>query len=45
MAVSIRGMQALSDLGIVREVTGKRRNRVFAYSSYLAILDEGTENT
>jgi len=30
-------------LGIVREVTGKRRNRVFAYDRYLAILSEGTE--
>jgi hypothetical protein len=29
--------------GIVHEVTGKRRNRLFAYSKYLALLDKGTE--
>jgi len=27
----------------VREITGKRRNRVFAYQAYLDILNEGTE--
>lgn len=30
-------------LGIVEEVTGRRRGRVFGYTGYLAILDEGTE--
>lgn len=38
-----RSMRALEDLGIVREVTGQRRNRVFAYQEYLNILSEGTE--
>jgi Fic family protein len=33
----------LQSLGIIEEVTGKRRGRVFAYTSYLAILSEGTE--
>ena len=36
---------ALSDLerlAIVEEVTGRRRGRVFGYSGYLAILNEGT---
>jgi len=36
---------ALSDmqrLGIVEEVTGRRRGRVFGYRGYLAILNEGT---
>ena len=36
-------MDALVKLGIARELTGKRRNRVFAYDGYLAILNEGTE--
>ena len=39
---------ALADLvrlGVVAEVTGKRRGRVFAYRRYLAILSEGTEPT
>lgn len=30
-------------VGIVKEVTGKRRARVFGYSRYLKILTEGTE--
>jgi Fic family protein len=29
--------------GIARELTGKRRNRLFLYDRYLAILNEGTE--
>lgn len=36
-------MQLLEDLGIARELTGNRRNRIFAYDQYLAILNEGTE--
>jgi Fic family protein len=38
-----KAMQHLVGLGIVREVTGKRRRRVFAYVRYLDILSEGTE--
>jgi Fic family protein len=33
----------LERLGIVEEVTGRRRGRVFGYNGYLAILSEGTE--
>lgn len=33
----------LERLGVVEEVTGRRRGRVFAYRQYLAILSEGTE--
>lgn len=29
--------------GIAREITGKRRGRVFVYDRYLSILNEGTE--
>jgi Fic family protein len=36
-------MKLLVELGIARELTGKRRNRVFAYDRYMAILNEGTE--
>ena len=36
-------MKMLVELGIARELTGKRRNRVFAYDRYLSILNEGTE--
>jgi Fic family protein len=38
-----KGMRALVALGVARELTGNRRNRVFAYDQYLAILSEGTE--
>ncbi len=33
----------LERLGIVEEVTGRKRGRVFGYSRYLAILSEGTD--
>ncbi|HVO34614.1 MAG TPA: Fic family protein [Gemmatimonadales bacterium] len=36
-------MEALVSLGVAREITGRRRNRVFAYDGYVAILNEGTE--
>jgi Fic family protein len=38
-----RAIDALHGLGIVREITGRKRERVFAYSAYLAILNEGAE--
>jgi len=38
-----KAMAKLIKLGIVRELTGQRRNRVFAYDRYLQILSEGTE--
>ncbi len=33
----------LQKLGIMREITGKLRRRLFAYGGYLEILNEGTE--
>jgi len=36
-------MELLVEKGIAREITGKRRDRLFVYDKYLAILDEGTE--
>ncbi|MBC7350159.1 MAG: Fic family protein [Candidatus Aminicenantes bacterium] len=38
-----KGMEALAKLKIVREITGRKRDRVFAYDRYLEILTEGTE--
>jgi Fic family protein len=32
----------LQRLGVVEEITGRRRGRVFGYRAYLAILNEGT---
>ena len=36
-------MGLLVDRGIVREITGQRRNRLFVYDRYLAALNEGAE--
>lgn len=36
-------MESLVDLRIARELTGRRRNRIFAYDRYISILNEGTE--
>jgi Fic family protein len=36
-----KAMQSLVHAGIARELTGQRRNRVFVYDAYLAILNEG----
>jgi len=38
-------MDLLVELGIARELTGKRRNRLFAYDHYLTTLNQGTEAT
>ncbi|NTU50509.1 MAG: Fic family protein, partial [Desulfobulbaceae bacterium] len=38
-----KAMDALVEIGIVRELTGGKRNRIFAYQQYLSILSEGTE--
>jgi len=39
------GMTLLENVGVAKELTGKKRNRVFGYSRYLAILAEGTETS
>jgi len=36
-------MDLLVEMKIARELTGKRRNRLFIYDRYLAVLNEGTE--
>lgn len=38
-----KGIEELTRLGLVREVTGKKRDRVYTYERYLAVLSEGTE--
>lgn len=40
VAQALRQMQ---ELGIVRERTGRKRDRLFVYDTYLKLLDEGTE--
>jgi Fic family protein len=36
-------MKQLEKLGIVKEITGARRNRLYSYISYMKILNKGTE--
>jgi Fic family protein len=36
-------IRKLEELGIVEESTGRQRDRLFVYPTYLAILNEGTE--
>ncbi len=36
-------VEILEGLGLVREITGKQRDRIYAYDPYVKILDEGTE--
>lgn len=38
-------MAGLERLGVVQEVTGKKRGRVYAYEAFLRIIDEGTNVT
>jgi DNA-binding MarR family transcriptional regulator len=38
-----RAMESLEALGIVKEITGRKRERVFSYARYLDIPNEGTE--
>ena len=36
-------VQKLVDIGVLKEMTGKSRNRIFAYGAYLDILAAGTD--
>jgi len=38
-----RALEALEKLGIVREITGRLRDRLWQYSAYLDILSEGAD--
>lgn len=38
-----KSLKQLMELKIIKEVTGRSRNRIYAYSKYLDILNEGTE--
>ena len=43
MPTLTKTMKHLKDLKIVRETTGGKRNRIYAYDGYLKILEQGTE--
>lgn len=36
-------IQTMERIGIVREITGKKRDRIYLYDGYVKILDKGTE--
>ena len=38
-----KSLEHLERLGIVRELTSRKRNRVFSYARYLEIMNQGTE--
>ncbi|WCB96646.1 hypothetical protein DSM104299_05411 [Baekduia alba] len=38
-------LQRLEEAGILREATGRQRNRVYVYDKYLALLNAGTERS
>ena len=40
-STAARAVDALVEVGVLRELTGRRRSRVFAYDRYLAALSEG----
>jgi hypothetical protein len=39
----LRSLATLETLGIIKEVTGKGRHKVFVYDAYLNLLNQGTE--
>ena len=38
-----KSLRKLEEMGIVREITGRQRNRLYLYEAYMAILCEGLE--
>jgi len=42
-ATAVRAVRTLTEIGLLRELTGRRRGRVFAYDRYLVILSEGAQ--
>ena len=36
-------LKRLEDIGVVKEITGKARDRIYVYKEYLDILEEGTQ--
>jgi Fe2+ or Zn2+ uptake regulation protein len=36
-------LRELEKLGIVKEITGQKRNRLYSYVEYIQIMNEGTE--
>jgi len=41
MPTVTKAVQALQNSGIVTEITGRRRGRIYSYREYMNIMDEG----
>ena len=39
----VKALDVLAEIGMVREITGKKRHRVYRYDGYMKVFDEGTE--
>jgi hypothetical protein len=39
----MRGFEMMERLKLVRELTGRKRGRIFEYTKYLDLLREGTD--
>jgi Fic family protein len=39
----LKALDVLSEIKVVKEITGKQRRRIYEYSGYMNILSEGTE--
>lgn len=42
LATAAKAMEKLQTLGVARELTGRKRDRIFVYDKYLDLLNEGT---
>jgi Fic family protein len=38
-----KSLRKLEEMGVVREITGRQRNRLYLYDAYMANLSEGLE--
>lgn len=43
LPTALRALSAMEEMGIIKEITGKDRHKVFVYHEYLTILGKGTE--
>ena len=38
-----KSLLALAELDIVHEITGRQRNRIYAYQTFIDVLNEGAQ--
>ena len=39
----LRPLRTLEEIGLVKELTGKHKNKIFIYKNYIEIINQGTE--